>query len=331
MTVSKSQPVQSLLESSEPTISITAPADEKMVSKKTAVQPATSFDHATASAATSVASSDAEDADMADITKARKLGLNVSPLDQSVPDRVVRIILRGDWQTIQAEADDGLRRQRLYIVATDLSDESVYALEWTIGTILRDGDTLLAFCAMGDETLKEKNSEADREALTAEGEKAAREAQMTMDQLTDKTTTAYTDSQHLSPKLGYQPATKTESISGSVDARNVSKAQRERLHAVEDISSTCVRLLRKTRLQVRICVEVVTCRSPKHLITGAVSCLLLSPPIPFLMRSRSIHSTRPSSFSAVVAAQPLKVCFWGHSRITWLPNPRCRLWWLGRS
>ena len=238
-----------------------------MVSKKTAVHPATSFDHAATSAATSAASSDAEDADMADITKARKLGLNVSPLDQSVADRVVRIILRGDWQNIQAEADDGLRRQRLYIVATDLSDEAVYALEWTIGTILRDGDTLLAFYAMGDETLKEKNVESDREALTAEGEKAARDAQVTMDSLTSKTTRAYTT---LSPQMGYQPATETDSISGSVDARNVGKAQRERLHAVEDISSTCVRLLRKTRLQVRVCVEVVTCRSPKHLITGAV-------------------------------------------------------------
>jgi hypothetical protein len=241
-----------------------------MVSKKTTVLPATSFDHATASAATSVASSDAEDADMADITKARKLGLNVSPLDQSVADRAVRIILRGDWQTISAEADEGKRRQRLYIVATDLSDESVYALEWTIGTILRDGDTLLAFCAMGDESIKEK-SEGEREAWTADGEKAAKDTQTTMDQLTDKTTIAYTDSQHLSPQLSYQPATQTDSVSGSVDARNVSKAQMERLRAVDNISSTCVRLLRKTRLQVRICVEVVTCRSPKHLITGAVS------------------------------------------------------------
>jgi hypothetical protein len=271
--VSQSQPVKSLLEPSEPTISVTGPADEKMVSKKTTVHPATSFDHATASATTSVASSDAEDADMADITKARKLGLNVSPLDQSVADRAVRIILRGDWQTIAAEADEGKLRQRLYIVATDLSDESVYALEWTIGTILRDGDTLLAFCAMGDESIKEK-SESEREAWTAAGEKAAKDTQMTMDQLTDKTTIAYTDSQHLSPQLSYQPATQTDSVSGSVDARNVSKAQMERLRAVDNISSTCVRLLRKTRLQVRICVEVVTCKSPKHLITGAVSVFL---------------------------------------------------------
>jgi hypothetical protein len=246
-----------------------------MVSKKGSVHPNTSYDHAGASAATSAASSDAEDADMADITKARKLALNVSDLDQSVADRAVRIILRGDWQTMQAEADDGRRRQRLYIVATDLSDEAAYALEWTIGTILRDGDTLLAFYTMGDETLKEKGTEADREALTAEGGKAAKETQTTMDRLTSKTTTAYTDmkptdTRLLSPQTSYKPATETGSTSGSVDARKVSKAEMERLHAVDEIITTCVRLLRKTRLQVRVCVEVITCKSPKHLITGAV-------------------------------------------------------------
>jgi hypothetical protein len=245
-----------------------------MVSKKASVIPNTSYDHAGTSAATS-ASSDAEDADMADITKARKLALNVSDLDQSAADRTVRIILRGDWQTMQAEADDDRRRQRLYVVATDLSDEAAYALEWTIGTILRDGDTLLAFYAMGDETLKEKSSEADREVLTAEGKKVAQETQMTIDRLTSKTTTAYTDMKptdmgFLSPQTSYKPATRTGSNSGSVDARKASKAEMERLHAVDGIITTCVRLLRKTRLQVRVCVEVVTCKSPKHLITGAV-------------------------------------------------------------
>lgn len=35
------------------------------------------------------------------------------------------------------------RRRRTYMVASDLSDESSYALQWAIGTILRDGDELL--------------------------------------------------------------------------------------------------------------------------------------------------------------------------------------------
>ncbi|KAG6890776.1 hypothetical protein C0995_003206 [Termitomyces sp. Mi166 len=35
------------------------------------------------------------------------------------------------------------RKKRRYIVASDLSEESRYAVEWAIGTVLRDGDNLL--------------------------------------------------------------------------------------------------------------------------------------------------------------------------------------------
>jgi hypothetical protein len=34
------------------------------------------------------------------------------------------------------------RRSRCYIVASDLSEESRYAVEWGIGTVLRDGDKM---------------------------------------------------------------------------------------------------------------------------------------------------------------------------------------------
>ncbi|KAG5651236.1 hypothetical protein H0H81_009355 [Sphagnurus paluster] len=37
----------------------------------------------------------------------------------------------------------GERRKRRYVVASDLSEESRYAVEWAIGTVLRDGDELL--------------------------------------------------------------------------------------------------------------------------------------------------------------------------------------------
>jgi hypothetical protein len=38
------------------------------------------------------------------------------------------------------------RRSKRYVLASDLSDESRYALEWGIGTVLRDGDELYVFC-----------------------------------------------------------------------------------------------------------------------------------------------------------------------------------------
>ena len=42
----------------------------------------------------------------------------------------------------QGQPESSGRRKRSYIVASDLSDESRYAIEWGIGTVLRDGDEL---------------------------------------------------------------------------------------------------------------------------------------------------------------------------------------------
>ena len=43
------------------------------------------------------------------------------------------------------------RRPRRYVIASDLSDESRYAVEWGIGTVLRDGDEMCVFFPPGDE------------------------------------------------------------------------------------------------------------------------------------------------------------------------------------
>ena len=268
----------------EPEISVTGPGGEKLLQKKTGVQPPNAFDHSV-SAATSLASTSDGDPELADITKARKLGINVSAIDQTVPDRVMQVILRGDWAALQEEANEGRRRQRSYIVATDLSDEAVYALEWTIGTILRDGDTLLALYAIEDESLPSSGSGSSKgpqdhshESLQAEGMRAARDAERTMHSLTKKTEqSSKTSSPNaLTPIIPvssqmFHPATETESVAGSVDARRVSKAQMERLRACDNLRTTCLKLVRRTRLQVRIMVEVIHAKSPKHLITGAVS------------------------------------------------------------
>lgn len=44
------------------------------------------------------------------------------------------------------------RRRKRYVVASDLSDESRYALEWAIGTVLRDGDELLIVSVVENES-----------------------------------------------------------------------------------------------------------------------------------------------------------------------------------
>ena len=51
------------------------------------------------------------------------------------------------------------RREKRYLVASDLSDESIYAIEWTIGTVMRDGDSVrLASDGKVQRELREKSS-----------------------------------------------------------------------------------------------------------------------------------------------------------------------------
>jgi hypothetical protein len=254
--------------SSEPAISIIGPGGERLAPKKGGVHPNTSYDHA----ASGMNSANSSDADISDIRRAQKLSINLSHIDTSVRNRVIRTILRGDFSTMQEEAEEGLRRQRLYLVATDLSDEAVYALEWTIGTILRDGDTLLAIYAVDEETGTGKSIDADSisSVQIGEGAKAAQDTVDAMTSQTEKMNQGPSTPSLLAP-ASYLPATSTDSRPGSVDSRMLSKADLERQRAIEDISSTCVRLLRKTKLQVRVAIEVIHCKSPKHLITEAVS------------------------------------------------------------
>jgi len=66
------------------------------------------------------------------------------------------------------------------------------------------------------------------------------------------------------------PRNESHSPSTSTDSRGMSKAEQERFHAIENISQTCIKFLRKTKLQVRIAVEVIHCKSPKYMITEAI-------------------------------------------------------------
>ncbi|KNZ54752.1 hypothetical protein VP01_2866g1 [Puccinia sorghi] len=54
-------------------------------------------------------------------------------------NRCTITIEHGDWLEVAKKAE----RTRFYVVACDLSDESKYAIEWTIGTVLRQGDECL--------------------------------------------------------------------------------------------------------------------------------------------------------------------------------------------
>lgn len=190
--------------------------------------------------------------------------MNISPVT-STPSahRCIRQIVRGDYPRFLKEAEEGLRRQRVYLVATDLSEEAAYALEWTIGTVLRDGDTLLAVFAI-DEEVGTGGGETGSVGV-GEGAKAMQEATKLVKTLSNEMPMPHSGSVTPSP---LQREVRAED---QPDFERMGKAERERWHAVEEVSERCVRLLRKTRLQVRVIVEVFHCKSPKHMITEVVS------------------------------------------------------------
>ncbi|KAJ5290809.1 hypothetical protein N7478_000060 [Penicillium angulare] len=226
---------------------------------KPVIHPQTSFDiptPATQSAAGTPYGSE-DEAERDDIHRAQQLGISMSAIDNRVPNRSIRTIIRGNFASLQEEADGGRRRQRKYLVATDLSEESVYALEWTIGAVLRDGDTMYALYVIHDDG----NASS---VQVGEGAKAMQDAAAVVGSQTKEAT--LNPGRNLLGRLGPGVASK----SGSVDARASSLAEAERVRAVETVSDTCVKLLRKTVLQVRIAVEVIHCKSPKPMITEAI-------------------------------------------------------------
>lgn len=248
----------------EPSINITGPNGERMTRKSSSgvVHPHTSFDQGGSGLSTPL-NSDHED-DLAEIRTAQQLSLNISPI-QSSPEahRCVRQIVRGDYVQFADDAQKGLRRQRVYLVSTDLSDEAAYALEWTIGTVLRDGDTLLAVYAV-DEEVGVVGTDASGAPIS-------------------QGTTGQQESDHLKKALsnhGGLPAARPgfSALSNSIMATEanvaaMSKAEKDRYQACVEVSDRCVKLLRKTRLQVRAVVEVFHCKSPKHMITEVIDFL----------------------------------------------------------
>ncbi|KAI4163079.1 MAG: hypothetical protein LQ342_003206 [Letrouitia transgressa] len=254
-------------------VTVAAPGGEKSV-KRSLVHPNTNYDRA-GSRGVSPTASDSEE--MKNIKRAQRLAINAFPIDNITPHRVIRNILRGNFRGIQQEAKTGKRRLRKYLVATDISDEAAYALEWTIGTVLRDGDTLLAIYAVNEETGTGKTGDPERldDLELTEGAKAMQETTAIMEKMTADTqqdpSVPHTPSSLSAVNLSSKA--RRDSDRGSKDSRLRSKAESERLHAIDSISETCIRFLRKTNLQVRITIEVIMCKSPKHLITEAIDAL----------------------------------------------------------
>lgn len=82
--------------------------------------------------------------------KSVKSGLEISTSRPSFArDRCTINITQGDPDGALEESNKRLRR---YVVLSDLSDESGYAVEWSIGTVARDGDEIFLISVKEDES-----------------------------------------------------------------------------------------------------------------------------------------------------------------------------------
>lgn len=212
-----------------------------------------------------------EEADMDDIKRAQKLSCSMSGII-STPEshRAIRMIYRGDYNKIVQQAEEEHHRLRKYLVASDLSDESTHALEWAIGTVLRDGDTLLCIYCVDEET-----GIGGVDNSVPDDPKAMREQAAAINTVASSRSAA--------PSMSAVPDFVRNSIRGDSSKNNTpntspapssrgerGRAEEERRRAVKEITDKVLRLLRKTTLQVRVIVEVLHCKNPKHLITEVI-------------------------------------------------------------
>ncbi|KAL1588869.1 hypothetical protein WHR41_02608 [Cladosporium halotolerans] len=241
---------------------LTTPVEKDKAKKR--VHPMSAFDSAPSGLSSPVGS---DDESHSELLAAQKLSLTMSAV-HSTPSahRVIRQIIRGDYAHFQREAEEGRKRQRMYLVATDISPEAEYALEWTIGTVLRDGDTLFAVYAADEETAAVGGGEGGVEI--GKGAESVKDTAAIVRGLSATNAS-------VPPSPGPSPLAQS-AVPGDGRSRSqgvYSSAESERRKAVEDITQRCVRLLRKTRLQVRVVVEVFHCKSPRHMITELIDFL----------------------------------------------------------
>lgn len=259
----------------EPEIKVTNASGDtaKATKANRGVHPVTSYDQGLASATPSIMDSD-EEAEMDDIKRAQNLSFTMTNiLETPEAHRAIRIIYRGDYTKIVQVAEEENHRLRKYLVATDLSDESTHALEWAIGTVLRDGDTLVAIYCIDEETgIATADASQVPDEPKAIKEQAAAINLMTNTKLVPAQTNLVSEFKRTSAfYLRSDSNAGTPTGSPAPLYRNDRyKAEQERSRAVQQITDKVLRLLRKTRLQVRVIVEVLHCKNPRHLVTEVI-------------------------------------------------------------
>ena len=240
-----------------PNITVTSPSGFKTRPSKSAVHPSTSYEMGGVSGVASANESGDEER-VSEIQKAQRLSFATTPI-MSDPggSRTMRMIYRGEYLKIVQEAGEDQHLNR-YLVATDLSDESTHALEWAIGTVLRDGDTLYATYCIDEDDIDEAQ----------EGKRKGSGASV---EATGPTPAVSGLPGFPGSRLSFSAVSDREK--GGEDAGAAGQESRgfaERQRATQNITNKVIKLLRRTRLQVQVLIEVMHCKSPKHVITEII-------------------------------------------------------------
>ena len=209
-----------------------------------------------------------------EIKKAQSMAVKLTDVfSDSDANRSVRVIYRGDFMKVAGTATEEHKTLRKYLVATDMSEHSQHALEWAVGTVLRDGDTLVVVRCLDEE------SEEGLGTLAPPPATAHRSSSISV--LTGKGAAAGGSSNGSGGDSGSSSSAPDKSDGPSAD-----RLEGERNGVVEDLTAKVSRLLRRTKLQVRVIVEVIHCRNPKHLVLEMID--LIKPTLVILgSRGRS--------------------------------------------
>ncbi|KAK8069413.1 hypothetical protein PG994_006029 [Apiospora phragmitis] len=280
---------------------LAAAEDERKPTKpsKQGIHPATSFDQDPVSGQ-QTPNQDQENEDVSAIKSAQSLQLTYTPvISNQEAHRSIRIIYRGEYVRIQRDAEDEHRRLRKYLVATDLSDESTHALEWAVGTVLRDGDTLIAIYCMDEEATGNVDNGTNQ---VPDDPKSMREQAAALNTMAKSPRLPSSQAPSPNPfqfqRPGYMKSPNASANPSPAPSwRGKTRMEEDRERAAYDISDRVSKLLRKTQLQVRVIVECIHCKSPKHLITEVID--LVNPTLVILgSRGRSaLKGTLLGSFS----------------------------------
>lgn len=210
-------------------------------------------------------------------------------------NRSVRVIYRGEFTKVVAAAVEEHKKLRKYLVATDLSDHSAHALEWAVGTVLRDGDTLVATCCLSEEGDGNQNGNNGSSGNGSNGADEGKDASALNPPPTQHRassisllTSAFSnrDSGVYGPNNGNNGAGDSASNVSTGSAKEQDRLEAERQQVIEEVTAKVSKLLRRTKLQVRVIVEVLHCKNPKHLVLEMID--LIKPTLVILgSRGRS--------------------------------------------